>query len=400
MPNIGQDMQLEIYGGAAAAAGKPVLPVAFEDWEARARAALSDEAYWYIAGGAGGGDTMRANREAFHQRHIRPRMARDISGRDIGVSLFGARYPAPFLLAPIGVQGIMHADGELATARAAASTGVPFILSNVSSFTIEQVAAAASSSAAAAVPAGDGPRWFQLYPGKNQEIIKSALARAEAAGYSAIVVTLDTAMLGWREPDLRTGYLPFLQGKGCANYFSDPTFRALLPKPPEEDPRSAVLLMLSLFTNPRLTWDDVEWLKQTTKLPLLLKGILTGDDAKTAIDRGVDGIIVSNHGGRQVDGAIASLDALPGVCDAVKDRVPVLLDSGVRRGPDVLKAIALGAKAVLIGRPFAYALASDGEAGVRHVIRTLMADVDITLALSGRTSMEDLDDSFIAVRST
>jgi len=294
----------------------------------------------------------------------------------------------------------MHAEGELATARAAASVGVPFILSNVSSFTIEQVAAAASSSAAAAVPAGDAPRWFQLYPGKNREIIKSALARAESAGYSAIVVTLDTAMLGWREPDLRTGYLPFLQAKGCANYFSDPTFRALLPKPPEEDPRSAVLLMLSLFTNPRLTWDDVEWLKQTTKLPLLLKGILTADDAKTAIDRGVDGIIVSNHGGRQVDGAIATLDALPEVCDAVKDRVPVLLDSGVRRGPDVLKAIALGATAVLIGRSFAYALASDGEAGVRHVIRTLMADVDITLALSGRTSVEDLDDSFIDVRST
>ena len=399
MPNIGQDMQLEIYGGAAAAAGKPTLPVAFEDWEARAKATLPDEAYWYIAGGAGAGDTMRANREAFKRHHIRPLMARDVSGRDIGISLFDARYPAPFLLAPIGVQGIMHAEGELATARAAASTGVPFILSNVSSFTIEQVAAAASSSAAANVPAGDGPRWFQLYPGKNQEIIKSALTRAESAGYSAIVVTLDTAMLGWREPDLRAGYLPFLQAKGCANYFSDPAFRALLPKPPEEDPRSAVLLMLSLFTNPRFTWDDVEWLKQTTKLPILLKGILTRDDAATAIDRGVDGIIVSNHGGRQVDGAIASLDALPDVCDAVKDRVPVLFDSGVRRGPDVLKAIALGATAVLVGRPFAYALASDGEAGVRHVIRTLMADVDITLALSGRTSMEDLDDSFIAVRS-
>lgn len=398
MPNIGQDMQLEIYGGREAAAGKPGLPVAFEDWEARARATLADDVYWYIAGAAGAGDTMRANREAFQSRHIRPRMARDVSGRDIGISLFGARYPAPFLLAPIGVQGIMHPDGELATARAAASTGVPFILSNVSSFTIEQVAGAASSSAASTAPGGDGPRWFQLYPGKNQEIIKSALTRAESAGYSAIVVTLDTAMLGWREPDLRTGYLPFLQAKGVANYFSDPAFRALLPKTPEEDPRSAVLLMLSLFTNPRFSWDDVEWLKQTTKLPLLLKGILTGRDAATAIDRGVDGIIVSNHGGRQVDGAIASLDALPEVCDAVKDRVPVLLDSGVRRGPDVLKAIALGATAVLIGRPFVYALASDGEAGVRHVIRALMADVDITLALSGRTSMDDLDDSFLADR--
>ena len=395
MPNVGPDMQLEIYGRAATGADGAALPVAFEDWEARARATLPEKPYWYVAGGAGAGDTMRANRDAFERRRIRPLMARDVSGRDIGISLFEARYPAPFLLAPIGVQGILHAEGEVATARAAAGTGVPFILSNVSSFTLEQVAAAASSSAAATIPAGDGPRWFQLYPGKNQEIIRSTLSRAEAAGYSAIVVTLDTPMLGWREADLRTGYLPFLEAKGIANYFSDPVFRALLAKPPEEDPRSAVMLVLSLFTNPRFTWDDVEWLKQTTRLPLLLKGILTGGDAATAIDRGVDGIIVSNHGGRQVDGAIASLDALPDVCEAVKDRVPVLLDSGVRRGPDVLKAIALGASAVLIGRPFAYALASDGEAGVRHVIRTLMADVDITLALSGRTSVEDLDRSFL-----
>ena len=318
-------------------------------------------------------------------------MARDVTGRDIGVTLFGARYPAPFLLAPIGVQGILHGEGELATARAAASMGVPFILSNLSSFTIEQVAAAASLSAANTVPAGDAPRWFQLYPGKNQEIMKSAISRAEAAGYTALVVTLDVGMLGWREPDLRTGYLPFLQAEGVANYFSDPAFRALLGKPPEEDPRSAVMLVLSLFTNPRLTWDDVEWIKHTTRLPLLVKGILTGKDAAAAIDHGADGIVVSNHGGRQVDGAIASLDALPEVRDQVKDRVPVLLDSGVRRGPDVLKAVALGATAVLIGRPFAYALASEGEAGVRHVIRTLMADVDITLALSGRTSVEDLD---------
>jgi isopentenyl diphosphate isomerase/L-lactate dehydrogenase-like FMN-dependent dehydrogenase len=198
-------------------------------------------------------------------------------------------------------------------------------------------------------------------------------------------------MLGWREPDLRTDYLPFLQADGVANYFSDPAFRALLGKPPEEDPRSAVMLLLSLFTNPRLTWDDVEWIKHTTKLPLLVKGILTGRDAAAAIDHGADGVVVSNHGGRQVDGAIASLDALPEVCDQVKGRAPVLLDSGVRRGTDVLKAVALGASAVLIGRPFAYALASEGEAGVRHVIRTLMADVDITLALSGRTSVEELD---------
>jgi lactate 2-monooxygenase len=395
MPNPGPDMQLEIYSGALTSA-EPRLPVAFEDWEARARAVLADGPYWYVAGGAGCGDTMRANLAAFRRRRILPLMPRDIGGRDIGITLFGARYPAPFLLAPVGVQGILHAEGELATARAAATTGVPFILSNVSSFTMEQVAAAASSAAASTVPMGDGPRWFQLYPGKNQEVVRSTLARAESAAYSAIVVTLDVTMLGWREADLTTGYLPFLQAQGVANYFSDPAFRALLSKPPEEDPRSAVMLMLSLFTNPRFTWDDVEWLKKTTRLPILLKGILSPRDAATAIDHGADGIIVSNHGGRQVDGAIASLDALPKVCDAAKDRVPVLFDSGIRRGPDVLKAIALGAAAVLVGRPFAYALASDGEAGVRHVIRTLMADVDLTLALSGRTSMEDMDDTFLA----
>lgn len=380
MPNFGPDLQLEVYSGAGAN-----LPFSFEDWDARARAALDDGAYWYVAGGAGGGDTMRSNREAFGRWHIRPMMPRNVSVRDLGVTLFGTRLPAPILLAPVGVQGILHADGELATARAAAGAGVPFILSNVSSFSIEQVAAAA----------GSGPRWFQLYPGRNREVIKSALSRAEAAGYTAIVVTLDVPMLGWREQDLKTGYLPFIKGQGIATYMSDPVFRSLLEKTPEEDPRAAIVLMLSLFTNPGLDWDGIDWLRQATRLPLLLKGILDADDAAEAVDRGVDGIIVSNHGGRQVDGAIASLDALPEVCEAVEHRVPVLFDSGVRRGADVLKAIALGARAVLVGRPFAYALASDGEAGVRHVIRTLIADIDLTLALSGRTSIEKLNRSLL-----
>jgi L-lactate dehydrogenase (cytochrome) len=381
MPNYGPEFQTEIYTKALLNQAEARLPITFEEWEARAREILPDDPYWYVAGGAGGGETMRSNREAFERRRIRPRMAVDVTNRDISISLLGNRYPAPFLLAPLGVQGILHADGELATARAAASAGIPFVLSNVSSFTIEQVAEAA----------GNGPRWFQLYFGKNRDVVKSAVARAEATGYSALVVTLDTRLLGWREPDLKTGYLPFLHAKGVANYFSDPAFRSLLQKPPEEDPRTAVMTMLSLFGNPALTWRDIEWLKQTTNLPLVVKGILTGDDASSAIAHGVDGIIVSNHGGRQVEGAIAALDALPEVCDAVGKRVPVLFDSGVRRGPDVLKAVALGATAVLIGRPYAYALATAGEAGVGHLIRTLMADVDLTLALAGRTSVEKLD---------
>jgi isopentenyl diphosphate isomerase/L-lactate dehydrogenase-like FMN-dependent dehydrogenase len=357
----------------------------FEEWEARARAALDDNAYWYVAGGAGAGDTMRANREAIDRRRIRPLVGRDVSSRDISISLFGHEYPAPFLLAPLGVQGILHPDGELATARAAARTGVPFILSNVSSFTMEQVAESAPSA----------QRWFQLYFGKNRDVVKSAVARAEAENYSALVVTLDTPMLGWREPDLKTGYLPFLHAKGVANYFSDPAFRALLSQPPEKDPRTAVMTMLSLFSNPTLSWKDIDWLKHTTTLPLLVKGIVSKQDAAAALDHGVDGIIVSNHGGRQVDGAIGAMDALPQVCDFVKNRVPVLFDSGIRRGADVLKAIALGASAVLLGRPFAYALASDGEAGVRYVIRTLMADIDLTLGLSGRTSIKELDQTLL-----
>jgi L-lactate dehydrogenase (cytochrome) len=385
MANHGPDMQLEIYSSALTAPGEPRLPVVFEEWEALARAALDDDAYWYIAGAAGRGDTMRANREAIERRRIRPLVARDVSTRDISITLFGHDYAAPFLLAPLGVQGIFHADGELATARAASQTGVPFILSNVSSFTMEQIAEAA----------GSGPRWFQLYFGKNRDVVKSTVARAEAAGYSALVVTLDTPILGWREPDLKTGYLPFIRAKGVANYFSDPAFRALLPKPPEEDPRTAVMTMISLFSNPTLTWKDIDWLKQTTTLPLLVKGIQSKRDAADALEHGVDGIIVSNHGGRQVDGAIGSLDTLPQISEHVRKRVPILFDSGIRRGPDVLKAIALGATAVLVGRPFAYALASDGEKGVRHLIRTLMADVDITLGLSGRTSIRELDQTLL-----
>lgn len=385
MANHGPEMQLEIYSAALTAPDEPRLPVVFEEWEARARAALDDNAYWYVAGGAGAGDTMRANREAIERRRIRPVVGRDVSSRDISISLFGHDYPAPFLLAPLGVQGILHPDGELATARAAARTGVPFILSNVSSFTIEQVAESAPSA----------QRWFQLYFGKNRDVVKSAVARAEAENYSALVVTLDTPMLGWREPDLKTGYLPFIHAKGVANYFSDPAFRALLAQPPEQDPRTAVMTMLSLFSNPTLSWKDIDWLKQTTTLPLLVKGIVSKQDASLAIDHGVDGIIVSNHGGRQVDGAIGAMDALPQVCEQVKNRVPVLFDSGIRRGADVLKAIALGATAVLLGRPFAYGLASDGEPGVRHVIRTLMADIDLTLGLSGRTSIKELDQTLL-----
>ncbi|MEO8575366.1 MAG: alpha-hydroxy-acid oxidizing protein [Gemmatimonadales bacterium] len=385
MANIGQETQHQVYG-AAVAGNRIDLPFSFEEWESRARAALSDEAYWYIAGSAGGNDTYRANREAFERVKLRPRVLNDVSDRDISTELFGARLPAPFALAPIGVQGIMHADAERAPARAAAAAGIPFTLSTVSSVTIEDIAQIMGAST----------RWFQLYPARSRDVASSMISRATAAGYSAIIVTLDTPVLGWREQDLRLGYLPFLQGQGIVNYLSDPVFLSTLAKPPQEDPRAAIMQFLGMFANPAFSWTDIDWLRTQTKLPLVLKGLVHPDDARKAVDHGVDGIVVSNHGGRQLDGGIGTLDALPGMVDAVDGKIPLLLDSGVRRGADVLKAIALGARAVLVGRPYAYAMASHGEEGVRHLIRTLMAEIDLSLALSGLTSIGAVDRTLLA----
>lgn len=385
MPTIGQQVQLEIYGSAAT--GKRIdLPFSFDEWEKQAREKLSDEAYWYVAGAAGGGNTMRANREAFDRVRIRQRALNDVSVRDISVEVFGQRIAAPFLLAPIGVQGILQKDGEKMTARAAAAAGIPIILSSVSSVTMEEVAQ----------ESGSNPRWFQLYPSHVKELTSSFVKRAEAAGYTAIVATVDTPALGWREQDLRLGYLPFLKADGVANYFSDPVFNSMLAKKPHEDPATAVRQFLGVFTHPAFCWEDLAWLRTITKLPILIKGIVHPDDASKAADHGVEGVIVSNHGGRQADGAIGTLDALPDVVDAVSDRITVLIDSGVRHGADVIKALALGAKAVLLGRPYAYALASHGEAGVSHLLKTFMADIDLQMGLSGQTSAAALNRSLLA----
>ena len=342
---------------------------------------LDVRAYDYVAGGAGGERTMRANLEAFDRWRIVPRMLRDVGERDLSVKILGHDLSAPVILAPLGVQGILHRDAEVATGCAAASLGLPFCLSTVSSKSIEEVARAM----------GDAPRWFQLYWGKSRELTASFVRRAEAAGYGAIVVTLDTHMLAWRERDLDHGYLPFLLGEGLANYVSDPVFGSMLPRVPDDQREKAVVATWSrIFTNSRLTWDDLPFLREHTRLPIVLKGIQHPDDARRALDAGVNAIIVSNHGGRQVDGAIAALDALPGVADVVADRIPVLFDSGIRRGSDVLKAIALGAKAVLVGRPYAFGLAVGGEDGVRDVLMNLIADFDLTLGLSGYTRCSEL----------
>jgi lactate 2-monooxygenase len=381
----GMERQLAISLGGLMGV-RPSAPVSLALLEQAAKEKLAPQAYDYVAGGAGGEQTMRANRQAFDRWKIVPRMLRDVSTRDLSVSLLGVTLPAPVLLGPIGVQGIIHAEAELATARAAAALGIPTVLSTVSSFPIEKVAEAN----------GDGVRWFQLYWGKDPDLTASMLGRAERAGFRALVVTLDTRLLGWRERDLQHPYLPFLAGEGLANYFSDPVFRARLAQPPEKDPIAAIRLWGELFSNTALTWESLAFLRQHTRLPIVLKGVLHRDDALRAVDCGVDGLIVSNHGGRQVDGAIASLDALPGVLDAVRGRFPVLLDSGIRRGADAFKAIALGATAVLLGRLYIWGLAVAGEQGVRDVVLNFLADLDITLGLCGCASVRELYPAMLA----
>ncbi len=413
----GRERQSEIYLGGAVGR-RPRVPFDSAKLEEAARAAMSPEAFAYVAGGAGAEETMRANRAAFERRQIVPRMLRDVSACDTSVQLLGSKLPAPILLAPIGVLEMARRDGDLAVARAAAAERVPMIFSNQASRPMEECARAM----------GDAPRWFQLYWSTSNALVKSFVRRAEACGCGAIVLTLDTTMLGWRVRDLDLAYLPFLRGKGIAQYTSDPVFQELVAAAPppagspkitlaalrtlfelahaypggllanlrSARPRAAVRLFVETYSRPSLAWDDLPFLRELTALPILLKGILHPDDARRSLEYGVDGIIVSNHGGRQVDGTIASLDALPGVIEAVGGRVPVLLDSGIRGGADAFKALALGAKAVLVGRPYVYGLAVAGEAGVREIIQNVMADFDLTLGLSGCASVAEIGPDMLA----
>ena len=359
---------------------RPDPPIAWEELERLAEERMDPAAADYVFANAGSGDTARENLAAFRRWRIVPRMLRDVAERDLGIELFGTRLPAPVLWAPIGAQTIVHADGELATARAAAAVGLPLVVSTASSTALEEIAAAA----------GDAPRWYQLYWSADDAIARSMVSRAEQAGYAAIVLTVDTYIPGWKPRDLQRADSPFLRGVGTAQYFSDPVFQAGLERPPEEDVGAAVGHFLGIQANPSLSWENVEELREMTELPIVIKGILHPDDARMARERGADAIVVSNHGGRQVDGAIASLEALPEIAEILAGELPILLDSGIRGGADVFKALALGADAVLLGRPYLWGLALGGEAGVEEILRRLLAELDLTLGLSGFTRPAEL----------
>lgn len=422
--NFGRHRQSEIYLQGMRGDG-PEVPVDFEKLKAEARQAMSKEGYAYMAGGAGTEDTILENREAFKRWRIVPRTLQDVSERDSSVELFGDRLPSPFLLAPIGALEMAHDEADLAAGRAAAKEGIPFVFSNQASVPLEDVAEAM----------GDGPRWFQLYWSTSNDLVESFVSRAEACNCSAIVVTLDTTLLGWRPRDLDLAHLPFLRGMGIAQYTSDPVFEQLLEKETDsrEDlseerslnistlkvlfdlvtshpggllenltsgkPLQAVQTFINIYSRPSLTWDDLAFLRSLTDLPILLKGVLAPEDGRKAVEADVDGVIVSNHGGRQVDGAVAALDALPGVAEAIDGQMPVLFDSGIRSGADIFKALALGAEAVLIGRPYCYGLAAGGEAGARSVIRNFKADVDLTMGLAGCQSIGEIRRELLVRRS-
>ena len=406
------DRQRTVYTQGATGQ-RQIIPFHPDALAQAAQQRMSPAAWAYIAGGAGLEQTLSANASAFDRWRIVPRMLRNVEERHTAVDFFGHSLPAPFFLAPIGVLEMVHPEADLAVARAARQLGLPYVFSNQASVPMEQCAAAMDST----------PRLFQLYWSRSDELVVHFLQRAEAAGCSGLVVTLDTTMLGWRTRDLDRGSLPFLQGKGIAQYSSDPVFRQLMEEP-DPNPRPAARLsweairtllqanrnfpgsfwnnlrsgaglravrtFVRLYSRPNITWAELPFLRKHTRLPIILKGILHPDDARKALDYGVDGIYVSNHGGRQVDGSIGALDALPAIAETVRERVPVLIDSGFRGGADAFKALALGATAVGIGRPYCYALAINGQAGVEELLSNWMADFEITMGLSGCKNLEEV----------
>lgn len=417
---FGRERQNHIYTGGVH--GRvPKVPADFAELERRAQKAMSPRGWAYIAGGAGEGQTMKANREALNRWAIVPRMLRDVSQRNLGIELFGQQLAAPILFSPVGAGALAHPNADVHIGEAAAQLGVPYIFSNQGSAPMEDVAAAME-----AVKPG-APHWFQLYWSTDDRLVTSLIKRAEDSGAAALVVTLDTTMLGWRPQDLNLGSLPFTRAEGISQYTSDPSFweivaervRAASDERPEAslgavktlfniarnvpgklltnvtkpEARTAVQTFLEIYSRTSLNWDDIASLRERTSLPIVLKGILHPDDARMAVELGIDGILVSNHGGRQVDGSISSTDALVDIVDAVGGKTKILVDSGFYTGSDVFKALALGADAVCIGRPHMYGLAIDGTDGARDVVANIIGELDLTLGLSGHRDVADLDRS-------
>jgi lactate 2-monooxygenase len=415
------DRQRSIYGNGLSGR-RPVIPFQAHALRERARKKMAENAWAYIDGGAGNEDSIAANTAAFSKVAIRPRMMRTNETADFSTSLLGMKLPFPLLLAPIGALDLICPGADGMVARACRDTGVPFIFSNQAGTPMEVCAG----------EMGDTPHWFQLYWSRSDDLVLSFVRRAEACGCRAIVLTVDTTLLGWRTRDLALGYLPFLRGLGIAQYTSDPVFMDLLhqkkllpaagsPRPAitlttianllrqkshhpgglwknlfSKEPLEAVRLFINIYSNPALSWDKVVWLRGQTQLPILIKGILRAEDAVQAAACGADGIIISNHGGRQVDGAIPTLDALGPVRKALPRPFPVILDSGIRSGSDIFKALALGADAVLLGRPYAYGLGIKRQDGVKEVIMNMVNDFELTARLAGCRNLGEIDEGMLS----
>ncbi|HSJ65711.1 MAG TPA: alpha-hydroxy acid oxidase [Gemmatimonadaceae bacterium] len=350
-----------------------------DDLEAGAREAVDAMIYDYYAAGAHDEITARENNAAFRRLALVPRVLVDVARRDGSIQLLGARHDSPLLIAPMAMQRLAHPDGELATARAAASAGVGMVVSTVSTTPIERIREVLPT-----------PLWFQLYVYPDKALTQRLVERADRAGAQALVLTVDTPVLGRRERDVRNEFrLP----SGLALAHEMPGGEQTLPHVHVE---SGLAVHAAGMLNPSLTWDDVDWLRSMTSMPVLLKGVIRGGDARRAVEHGVAGIIVSNHGGRQLDTALPTITALPAVANAVGGRIPVLLDGGIRRGTDILKALALGASAVLVGRAALWGLCCGGEAGVRHALEILRAELDLAMALCGARSIAEITPDLVA----
>lgn len=353
------------------------------EFESAAVARLPRMVFDYYAGGAGDEVTARAAHDAWDAISIRYRVLRDVSQRNLAVKVLGDDLAFPVLVAPMAFQRMAHADGELATARACAGAGAGMILSTLATTSIEDVRAASSA-----------PLWFQLYIYRDRGASKALVERAERAGCTALVLTVDSPMLGRRERDARNGFHVSSEFT-VPNLTGDPR-AALAAAAAHGGDGSALARFVESHWDSSISWRDVEWLKSITKLPVLVKGIVRGDDAMLALENGASGVIVSNHGGRQLDTAVSSARALPEIADAIGGRGAVLVDGGIRRGTDIIKALALGANAVLLGRPVLWGLAVGGEEGAKRVLDVLRDEFDLAMALTGVRSAAELSRDFIA----